>query len=86
MVIIIIIIADIPMILPNDFLPKYSPLIAVVMGARAPNPIPYMDANIKADHMEVTVTARATPMAWRHPNKNIAYRFVTRSPIMPPCN
>ena len=57
MVIIIIIMADIPMILPNDFLPKYSPLMAVVMGALAPNPVPYITAKSKAVHTELTTTS-----------------------------
>jgi|OM-RGC.v1.038186117 hypothetical protein len=45
MVINIIGIAEMPIIFPKEVLPKYSPRIAVVIGARAPNPIPYMMTN-----------------------------------------
>ena len=56
---------DSPIIIPKDFLPKYSPRMDTVSGLRPPNPAPNSNANPYATgRVAGPKVSRNTPDAW----------------------
>ena len=84
---------DIPIILPNERRPKYSPRIDVLIGLRPPKPMPNSIANentttsrgtFRKAEISGTNTSTTTALACIDVNTKYANRFEIMSPTYPP--